>query len=123
MQTKLVSKTAVTSGPGTGHESGTTKAIGKSVGAFGLSFAIAVLITAALFAFKAINPELEEWAEEAFGHAWFYQAVLALIVFLGIGLMPMGSRLGGRAVAGIVVGSTVVSGLVILAAAAMMALE
>ena len=96
--------------------------IGRPVVSFGLSFAIAVLVTAVLFAIKAVEPELDEWAEDAFGHAWFYQGVLALILFVGLGFIPMGGRLGGRIVAAIVFSSTAVSGLVILAAAVALAL-
>lgn len=122
MQSNYVTKDADTLGHETGRAIKEPAAIGKPVGAFGLSFAIAVLTTAVLFTVKAFNPELEEWAEEAVGHAWFYQAVLALILFFGFGFVPMGRRLGGIVVAGIVVGSTVVGGLIILAAAAVMAL-
>lgn len=123
MQTTYVGKDAGGLGHSAERSGKGAAAIGRPAVSFGLSFAIAVLTTAIVFAIKAINPELEEWAEEAFGHAWFYQAVLALIVFLGLGLVPMGGRLDGRGVAGIVAGSTVVSGLIILAAAAVMALE
>lgn len=35
---------------------------------------------------KALFPELEEWGEETFGHAWLYMAILGLAVFLGLGL-------------------------------------
>ncbi len=123
MRSNHVGKDADTLDPAAGRTTREPVAIGKPVGAFGLSFAIAVLTIAGLFALKAVNPELEEWAEEAFGHAWLYQTVLALILFVGLGFVPMGGRLGGNGVAGIVAGSTVVSGLIILAAAAGMALE
>ncbi len=105
-----------------GRENKDPEAIGRPVASFGLSFAVAVLATAVIFAIKAAEPELDEWAEEAFGHAWFYQAVLALVLFFGLGFIPMGGRLGGRGVAAIVIGSTVASGLIILAAAAALAL-
>lgn len=96
--------------------------IDKYAKSFGLSFAVAVLVTAAFFAIKVTNPELDEWAEEAFGHAWFYQAVLALLLFFGIGLVPIGKRLSGFGIAAVVTGSTVVSGIIILIAAAFDAL-
>lgn len=93
-------------------------AVRKPANSFGLSFAVAVLVTAVFFAAKVADPELDEWVEEAFGHAWLYQGVLGLALFFGIGLVPIGKRLSGLSVAAVVSGSTVVSGLIILAAAA-----
>ena len=87
---------------------------------FGLSYSIAVVVTALLFAVKAVNPELDEWTEEVFGHAWLYQGVLGLLLFVGLGLAPLGKH-DLRGVAFIVLGSTVVSGLIIVGAAAVAA--
>ena len=102
----------------TGRAAGTTPAIGRPAASFGLAYAVAVLITAVLFALKVAFPVVEEWAAESFGHPWFYHAVLGLIVLFGIGLLPIGARLSGRAVAWTVFGSTVLAGLIIVGAAA-----
>jgi membrane-anchored protein YejM (alkaline phosphatase superfamily) len=93
---------------------------GNPAVSFGWSYSIAAVVTAIVFAVKALNPGLDEWAEELFGHAWLYQGVLGLLLFVGLGLAPFGKR-DLRGVAFLVLGSTLVSGLIIVAAAAVAA--
>jgi len=93
----------------------------RYVHSFGGSLAVAALLTALVFAVKAIFPEFEEWGEEAFGHAWLYMGILGLAVFVGLGLLPLRWTSTGSGLAGLLAGSVIVSGAVILAAAALLA--
>ena len=93
----------------------------RYVHSFGGSFAIAVLLTALVFAVKAVSPGFEEWSEETFGHAWLYMGVLALAVFIGLGLAPLRFTSSSRALAMLVGGTAVISSLIIAAVAAAMA--
>lgn len=61
---------------------------------FGASFAIALLVTAFVYAVKAVSPDFGEWTEETFGHAWFSMGVLALALYVGLGFT--GLRWGRR---------------------------
>ncbi|OGA48916.1 MAG: hypothetical protein A3F74_18555 [Betaproteobacteria bacterium RIFCSPLOWO2_12_FULL_62_58] len=93
----------------------------RYVHSFGASFAVAVLLTAFVFAIKAVFPELEEWSEELFGHAWLYMGVLALVVFVGLGLSPVRLTASSRGLATLVAGAAVIAGVVIAVAAAVAA--
>lgn len=93
----------------------------RYVHSFGGSLAVAVMLTAFVFAIKAVFPELEEWSEEAFGHAWLYMGVLALVVFVGLGLSPVRFTTSSRGLATLIAGAAVIGGLVILVAAAALA--
>lgn len=92
------------------------------VHSFGASLSIAAGLTALVFAIKALFPELEEWGEETFGHAWLYMAILGLAVFLGLGLARLRLTTGNVALATMIAVTTIISGGVILVAAAVLAL-
>lgn len=89
----------------------------RYIHSFGGSLAVAVLLTAFVFAAKAIFPGFEEWGEETFGHAWLYMGVLALAVFVGLGLAPLRWTSSSRGLAALVAGAAVTSSLVITAVA------
>lgn len=93
----------------------------RYVHSFGGSLAVAVLLTALVFAIKAVFPAFEEWSDETLGHAWLYMGVLALAVFVGLGLAPFRLTSSSRALATLVAGAAILSGLVIAAVAAAMA--
>lgn len=93
----------------------------RRICSFGSAFAIAVLLAALLFVIKTLTPSLEEWAEGAFGHAWLYMGVLALVVFAALGLTPIHLVSGSRGLTRLIIGATVVSGVAILAASAFVA--
>ena len=80
---------------------------------FGLSLALAVLLSAFVYALKAAFPALETWTEHTFGHAWLYMAVLSLIVFVGLGLAGIRLTSSGNALAVMVAGSAVISAVAI----------
>lgn len=77
---------------------------------FGASFSIAVLVTALVYAVKAVFPDFGEWSEEAFGHAWFYMGTLALLIFAGIGYSGISFTSSSKGLATMVAASAVVSG-------------
>jgi len=93
----------------------------RYVYSFGASFAVAVLVTAGLYVIKALIPGLEEWAEELFGHAWFYMAVIAVAVFVILGLAPIRFASDGRRLAVQIGSAAVTSAIVIVALAAVLA--
>jgi hypothetical protein len=93
----------------------------RYIHSFGGSFAIAVLLTALVFAAKLVSPSIEEWSEETFGHAWLYMGLLAIAVFIGLGLAPLRLTTSSRALATLVGGTAVISSLIIAAAAVAMA--
>ena len=93
----------------------------RYVHSFGASLAVAVLLTALAFAIKAVFPGFEDWSEEAFGHAWLYMGVLALAVFVGLGLAPLRWTATGPGLAALVAGTALISSLIITAVAAVMA--
>ena len=88
---------------------------------FGASFAVAVLVTVGLYAIKALIPGLEEWAEESFGHAWLYMGVIAVAVFVILGLTPIRFASDGRRLAVKFGGVAIVGAIVIVALAAILA--
>lgn len=90
--------------------------------AFGASLSVAAALTALIFAAKAVFPALEEWGEEALGHAWLYMAVLGLAVFVGLGLARIRLTAGSGALAAMIAATAVASGAVIFVAAAVLAL-
>lgn len=77
---------------------------------FGASFSVAVLATAAVYAVKSVFPDLGEWSEEAFGHEWLYMGVLALLIYIGIGLSGIRFTSSGKGLATMVAVSAVISG-------------
>lgn len=80
---------------------------------FGASFSVAVLFTALVYAIKAVFPDFGEWTEEVFGHAWFYMGVLALIIYVGLGLSSVRWTSTSQGLATLVAGSAIVSGSII----------
>lgn len=88
---------------------------------FGISFAVAVLLTALVFAVKVIFPDFEEWSDETLGHAWLYMGVLALVVFAGLGLASPRWPSGSGGLAALIGVAAVGSAVVMAAAAAAMA--
>jgi hypothetical protein len=80
---------------------------------FGASFAIALLVTAFVYAVKAVSPDFGEWTEETFGHAWFSMGVLALALYVGLGFTGLRWTKDSKSLAVLVAGAAVVSGGVI----------
>ncbi len=93
----------------------------RYVHSFGGSFAFAALLTAFVFVIKAIFPGFAEWSEDTFGHAWLFMGVLALGIFVGLGLVPVRWTSSSRALATLIAGAAVISGFVIVVAAVSMA--
>ncbi len=93
----------------------------RYVYSFGGSFVIAVLLTALLFAIKAVAPGLEDRTEGRFGHAWAYMGVLAIVVFVAIGMTPFRLASSARSLAVAIAAATVASGTVIVAVSAFVA--
>ncbi len=85
--------------------------------AFGDALAIAVVLTALIFALKAAVPAFEEWAEETLGHAWLSMGLLALAVFGGLGLGGLRLSAAPRGLSLVLALSVIGSGAVIVAAA------
>jgi hypothetical protein len=83
---------------------------------FGISYSVAALLVAILFATKIAVPQFGEWAEGTFGHAWLYMGIFALAVFLGLGMLRVGANLSEKALTTIIVAATVGSGGIIAVA-------
>ncbi len=85
---------------------------------FGIAYSIAAVLIAAVDAVTVLIPGLEEQAEQIIGPAWLYMGLVGIIVLTVLGFGGLGRGLGRRKVAFVVIGSTVLSGLVIIGAAA-----
>jgi hypothetical protein len=86
--------------------------------AFGVAYSIAVVVIAVIDAMTALVPGLEERVDQIVGPAWLYMALLGTILFAVLGLAGVGRGLGRRRVASLVIGSTILSGLIIVFAGA-----
>ncbi|HEX8011484.1 MAG TPA: hypothetical protein VF814_11190 [Casimicrobiaceae bacterium] len=93
----------------------------RYVHSFGSSFAVAAVLTALEYLVKGIFPGFAEWSEVNLGHAWLVQAVLGLVIFVGLGFAPIRWTQSARGLAILIGAATVVSGAVILVAAMMLA--
>lgn len=89
---------------------------GTTATAFGVSYAITSILSALLVVLKEMNESVHDFLAAITGHHWVTHGALDIIVFVGLGLIlsRMGSvQMTGRMLIITVVGSTVVSGLII----------
>lgn len=89
----------------------------RRIHAFGDALAVAALLTALVFALKAVFPGFEEWAEETLGHAWLSMGLLAFAVFAALGLAGLRLSATPRGLSAVLALSVLGSGAVMVAAA------
>ena len=94
--------------------------IGKYTRSFGLSFAITSILSALLVILKETNEDtVLAWMKAATGHHWITHGVLDIILFLVLGWVfsrlnnGQGIRITPNALIICIVGSVVISGLII----------
>ena len=94
--------------------------IGKYTRSFGLSFAITSILSALLVILKETNEDtVLAWMKAATGHHWVTHGVLDIILFLVLGWVfsrpnnGQGIRITPNALIICIVGSVVISGLII----------
>ena len=92
--------------------------IGTPVASFGVSYSIVAIGVALADALTVLIPGLEERAEQTLGPAWLYMGVLGMIVFGAAGLFGLGRGQSRRKTAILVIGGTVLGGIIIAGAAA-----
>ncbi|RWA75399.1 MAG: hypothetical protein EOQ28_09910 [Mesorhizobium sp.] len=81
----------------------------RQIYSFGASIVVASLLTAVIYAIKAVVPGLDEAIEDSIGHAWSYMGVIGLVVFFGLGLAPVRFAKDGRSLAVQIAGAALVS--------------
>lgn len=96
---------------------------GSPVASFGLAFAVAAIVIAAVDALEAFIPSFSEWAEETFSAPWLHLGVLGILIFLVIGLAGLGRGMGWRRTAVVVGGAMVVGGIWIFTSTMILALR
>lgn len=82
---------------------------------FGISYAIASIFSAILVVFKESTPAVHDFLVAVTGHHWATHGVFNLIIFLVLGyiLSARNIEMSSDALVKTVVGSTVLSGLII----------
>lgn len=68
------------------------------------------LVTASVYAVKAVSPEFGEWMGGIFGHAWFSMRVLALALYVGLGFIGLRWTKDSKCLAVLVAGAAIMSG-------------
>jgi hypothetical protein len=93
----------------------TTERVDTRVAAFGLSYAVTSVFSALLVVLKESNEAVLSGLAGLTGHHWVTHGLLDLIVFLALGLVLVrrGLAMTDRALVTVIVGSTVLSGLII----------
>lgn len=93
---------------------------GKYTASFGVSFAATSLLSALLVVLKETSKDtVLAWMKAATGHHWITHGVIVLAVFLVLGFVLAatrggdGVRVGANGLIAAVVGSTVLSGLIV----------
>jgi len=91
--------------------------VSARVAGFGYSYAITSLLSALLVVLKEKNASVLDLMTSLSGHHWVTQGVLDIVLFVAIGWFLSRTALAGNASYGslisAVVGSTVISGLII----------
>lgn len=95
----------------------------RHIFSFGASFVVATLLTAGIYLIKVLIPGLDESIEARIGHAWSYMGVLALILFFGLGLMPVRFAHDEKSLAVQIVAAAIVSAVVIFLLSAWLAVR
>lgn len=94
-----------------------SETIGAGVSGFGLSYAITSVLSALLVVLKESNEAFHDVLTVITGHHWVTHGLLDVVVFLMLGFVFYrkcdGSRFTMNALIMIVVGATVISGLII----------
>lgn len=97
---------------------GATDDIGASATGFGASYAIASVLSALLVVLKERSGAVHDGLAAITGHHWVTHGLLSLIVFLVLGLVlsriGSGMRMTADVLIMIIVGATVLSGLIIV---------
>jgi hypothetical protein len=86
----------------------------KYTTSFGLSLAITCLISALLVVVKELSPNVVlAWMKQATIHHWITHGIIDMVVFVGLGLALVKVPISLGNVRRMIVGSVVVSGLII----------
>ncbi len=100
------------------HETQTTgfDLLSPKITGFGLAYSIAVIFNALLMMLKETSPAVRDLMVALTGHHWVTHGVLDLLVFVILGYVfaARGMRWDGNRLSAYVVGSTVLSGLLIV---------
>ena len=93
--------------------------IEKYTASFALALAVSSLLSALLVVIKERNADtLLAWMKAATGHHWISHGILVLSLFVVLGWalaqIGVGARLSGNVLSGIITGSLVLSGLIIV---------
>ncbi|ACV25506.1 hypothetical protein [Kangiella koreensis] len=94
-----------------------TQELSASISGFGLSYAITSILSALLVVIKESSEAVHHWLASITGHHWVTHGIIDVIVFLILGFvlyrMEAGARMKANTLITIIVGSTVISGLII----------
>jgi hypothetical protein len=97
----------------TANEAGSA---GTTVTAFGVSYAITSIFSALLVVLKEASVSVHDGLAAITGHHWVSHGVLDLIVFVVLGFVlsrTSAAQMSAKSLIAVVVGATVVSGLII----------
>lgn len=93
------------------------ESVGATAAGFGLSYSITVLLSALLVILKELSPAVHDGLAAITGHHWVTHGLLNLIVFVVLGFVlsrsAASASMDGTKLVNYVVGSTVVSGIII----------
>lgn len=97
------------------HQMTAADAVNARVAGYGISFATTSILSALLVVLKESNESVEELLVAITGHHWVTHGLLDVVVFVVLGaiLSRRDLNLSGNTLVTSVVGSTVLSGLII----------
>jgi hypothetical protein len=99
-------------------QTGNVQKLSPAAAAFALSASVAMIFNTLLAWVKDAVPALNSFMASLFGHHWTTHSIFDLIVFVGLGLVFMGTgtaaRMNGLTLVKVVIGSAVVGGLGLL---------
>jgi hypothetical protein len=98
------------------NQASATDTISAKVAGYGVSYAITSIMSALIVVLKEANPGVHDFLASITGHHWVTHSLLDVIVFVVLGAVlsrSAGMRMSGNSIITIVVGATVISGLII----------